>query len=412
MTDAALTPLSSAERRHFDWLQDKSVRKIIAALEAAAPGASRFVGGCVRDSLLDQKPKDIDIATQLTPDKVMDALRAAGLSAVPTGIDHGTITAIADHRGVEVTTLRADVSTDGRRATVAFTKDWSVDAGRRDFRLNAIYLTPDGALCDPVGGVSDAKAGRVRFIGEPADRIREDYLRILRFFRFSARFADSFDDVGLAACAAEKAGIAQLSAERVGAEFLQILELPTALEAIKAMQASGILQEVWKTAPDLTAFAELKTLAPASAAPVGLAALFSEEGDGLGARLRLSKAEDTRRKKSLKAADDIEPKMSEADAHKVMYRFGATSFGDGVLLAAARRQIDPRTYERLSATGRQWTPPVLPVSGKDVLALGVSAGKIVSTILSAVERRWVDEDFPDEPRVSEILEQEVETHTN
>ncbi|MEZ5894490.1 MAG: hypothetical protein R3C58_15260 [Parvularculaceae bacterium] len=162
----ALTPLPAGARAAFAWLDAPHVKRVAAALEAAEKGSARFVGGCVRDSLLGQTPKDIDIATTLTPDAATAALKAAGLGVAPTGVDHGTVTAIADHQGVEVTTLRADVSTDGRRATVAFTRDWSVDAGRRDFTINAIYLTPNAKIFDPVGGVADARARIVRFIGE------------------------------------------------------------------------------------------------------------------------------------------------------------------------------------------------------------------------------------------------------
>ena len=207
MSGAPFHPLTEEQRAHFSWLTAPHLVKVIAALEAAEPHSARFVGGCVRDSLLGAKPKDFDVATALTPDAATAALKAAGLGVAPTGVEHGTVTAIADHKGVEVTTLRADVSTDGRRATVAFTRDWATDAGRRDFTVNAIYLTPDAKLYDPVGGVADAMAKRVRFIGAPEARIREDYLRILRFFRFSARFCETFDAAGLAACAALKDGM-------------------------------------------------------------------------------------------------------------------------------------------------------------------------------------------------------------
>ncbi|NJM35940.1 MAG: CCA tRNA nucleotidyltransferase, partial [Rhodomicrobium sp.] len=196
---------------------------VVAALETARPGGARFVGGCVRDSLLGVPFKDIDVATTLRPDEVVGALRDAGLRSAPTGIEHGTVTGIVSGVGVEITTLRADVSTDGRRATVAFTTDWAVDARRRDFTLNALYATPHYEVFDAVGGLEDLAAKRVRFIDAPRDRIREDYLRILRFFRFSARFAGGFDENGLRACAEERAGLKRLSAERVGDEMSSIL---------------------------------------------------------------------------------------------------------------------------------------------------------------------------------------------
>ncbi|MEX0644239.1 MAG: CCA tRNA nucleotidyltransferase [Parvularculaceae bacterium] len=281
-----LRPLAPDEAKHFGWTETAPAKTVIAALEAAAPGAARFVGGCVRDSLIGEAPKDFDIATRLAPPAVIAALKRDGLGAAPTGLDHGTVTAVANHIGVEVTTLRADVSTDGRRATVAFTEDWALDARRRDFRLNAIYLTADKKLYDPEGGVADAKAGRVRFIGAAHDRIREDYLRILRFFRFSARFSAAFDAEGLAACAELKSGIAQLSAERIGDEFSKILALARASLAVDRMAQSSILHEIWPAPPRLDVFAALKALDPEAGAPLGLAALWgaARRGDRRGVK--------------------------------------------------------------------------------------------------------------------------------
>ncbi|HXI86183.1 MAG TPA: CCA tRNA nucleotidyltransferase, partial [Parvularculaceae bacterium] len=319
MSDGALRGITSEEAACFSWTDRPPVRKIVAALEAARPGGARFVGGCVRDSLIGVEPKDIDIATTLTPDAVVKALKKAGLGAAPTGVEHGTITGVADHVGVEITTLRADVSTDGRHATVAFTEDWARDAERRDFRLNAIYLTTDKKLYDPVGGVEDAKTGRVRFIGAPEDRIREDYLRILRFFRFSARFSTTFDAEGLAACAALKEGMARLSRERVGAEFSAILALPRASEAIEAMAKTGVLAEVWPAEADLAAFAALKWLDPDAPTALGLAALWGKKGEGIDAALRLSNADAARRKKAIAVAAGIAKTMNERAARGALY---------------------------------------------------------------------------------------------
>ena len=404
-----LTPLTDAQRMRFGWLDNPTLKKVVAALEAASPQSARFVGGCVRDSLLGATPKDFDIATPLTPEAVTTAAGAAGLRAAPTGIEHGTVTVIADHVGVEVTTLRADVSTDGRRATVAFTEDWEVDARRRDFCINAIYLTPDGFLFDPVGGVVDAAASRVRFIGEARQRIREDYLRILRFFRFSARFAASFDEAGLAACASERGGIGQLSAERIGAEFSQILELPTATIAVDAMLGAEILREIWPADADPETFRRLKEIAPAAAAPVGLAALFGDDAIGIAARLRLSNADGARLRRSLLAAGEITSEMSAKDARVLAYRDGAEAFLDGAALALASQQIAQPTYEALSAVGREWHAPTFPVSGKDVVAAGIAPGPLVSKILKAAENKWIGEDFPPAARAREILAGEVDS---
>lgn len=402
---ARLRPLSHEEARCFTWMDEAPARKIIAALDAARLGASRFVGGCVRDSLLGEKPKDFDIATTLLPQDVIRALNAAALGAAPTGVDHGTITGIADRTGVEITTLRADVATDGRRATVAFTEDWDLDARRRDFRLNAIYLTTDRKLFDPVGGVEDARARRVRFIGEADDRIREDYLRILRFFRFSARFAKDFDAAGLAACARLKDGIAQLSAERVGDELLKILALPCAAAAIDAMNAASILTAVWSDAGDVAAFAALKDLARDAPPALGLAALWGEAA-GLDAALRLSNADARRRIAAHAGAEKIHAKLTDKDARALFYRLGEDVWRDALLLARARANDSP-ALGALAAAFKGWTAPAFPIAGRDVIAAGIAKGPAVSRILNAVENVWIAEDFPPADRAKEILRQEI-----
>ena len=398
-----LIPLTQGQRSQFDWLDAPHLKKVVAALEAVEAGAARYVGGCVRDSLVGEAPKDFDIATFLEPDVVVSALKKARLGAAPTGIDHGTVTAIADHRGVEVTTLRADVSTDGRRATVAFTRDWSVDAGRRDFRLNAIYLSPDGKLFDPVGGLEDVRERCVRFIGDPEERIREDYLRILRFFRFTARFSDGFDEPGLAACAGLKSGIARLSAERVGAEVMAILSLPRAAFALTAMRDADILAEIWDSPADIPALSLLKEIAPDLPAAVGLAALYGEGGDGVGRRLRLSNAEKAIRSKALAGAADVSPGLAGPAARALAYRLGKDVFADASALACAFGRIGEAEHRRLKALIDPWSVPALPISGRHVVAAGVAPGPDVSAVLGAVEAQWTAEDFPGEARVMEIF---------
>lgn len=403
-------PLTSAQRAHFEWLDAPYLRQVVEALEAAEEGAARFVGGCVRDSLLGYTPKDFDIATTLEPDAVIAALKAAGLKAAPTGIDHGTITAIADHQGVEVTTLRADVSTDGRRATVAFTRDWSIDAGRRDFQLNAIYLTPDGSLYDPVGGLVDAGARRVRFIGDAAQRIKEDYLRILRFFRFSARFSEKYDPEGLAACAALKDGIAQLSAERVGAEVTAILVLPRAGFAVRGLEECGVLKEIWPIAVDIDALERLKEADPLAPAPLGLAVLYGNKSEGIGQRLRLSNAEKAICQRALRAYENIAAGLSDHSLRKLIYGLGKDGFSDAVAAAHAFRRISLSERSRLLAFADSWTMPVFPISGRNVLAAGVQAGPAVSAILQSVEAQWIDEDFPGKPRAEVIFQAALTAH--
>ena len=259
------------------WMTAPATRAVIAALQAAGgPDAARFVGGCVRDALLerDGPDMDIDVATPLTPDAVVLALTGAGLKAVPTGIAHGTITAVAHGRPVEITTLRRDVVTDGRHAVVAFTDDWAEDAARRDFRLNALYADPDGRLHDPTGcGVDDARAGRVVFVGDPRTRIREDYLRILRFFRFFAHYGRGpADEAAVAACGASTSGLSSLSAERVSKELLKLLAAPDPRPAVRLMVTTGVLA----------------TLLPEAGSPVRFEGLVALGADGADPVLRLA----------------------------------------------------------------------------------------------------------------------------
>ncbi len=388
----------------FQWIDAAPVRNIIRALTARDADAVRFVGGCVRDSLLGHAPKDIDLATVLTPPQVIESLRAAGLSAAPTGIDHGTVTAISDHFPVEVTTLRADVSTDGRRATVAFTTDWAADARRRDFTLNALYLTPDLRLFDPVGGEGDLVAGRVRFIGAAEDRIREDYLRILRFFRFSARFAADFDRQGLSACATLKPGVGNLSAERVGDEFSKILSLPTAARAVAAMAETGVLAEIWPAPASLPALERAKQLDPDAPAPLGLAALWGDMGEGVDARLRLSNADGLRRRRAVERAPSIHASLTDQAVRALVYRYGAAGFHDALLLAQARSAMD---LSRIRTVAAAFTPPPSPFSGNDALAGGVPEGPKVASVLNAAEARWIAEDFPPPSRAKAILAEEI-----
>lgn len=409
-----LTPLLPEQRRGFEWTNGAAIRKVVAALEAARPGGARFVGGCVRDSLLGEQPKDIDIATTLTPTETIAALKTAHLGAAPTGIDHGTITAIADHKGVEVTTLRADVSTDGRRATVAFTEDWDVDARRRDFTVNALYLTPSLDLFDPVGGVEDLKARRVRFIGAPEDRIREDYLRILRFFRFSARFAATFDEAGLAACARLKDGLRRLSAERVGDELTKLLALRAPQASLSAMEATGVLAEVWSAPPSIETLVRLKAIDPEAPAPLALAALYGAAGEGIDARLRLSNAQSTRRRLAARNASAIRRDLDEKAARALLYEMGADVWRDAALIAEATflaasetPAVRDEAFAALRSLPARWPPPVCPFNGKTALVLGVPEGPMVAAAIKAAEARWIAEDFPPYARAKVIFEEEA-----
>lgn len=409
-----LSPLSPSDAETFAWVNEGPAFKVMSALEAAKSGASRYVGGCVRDSLVGVTPKDIDIATTLMPDEVVEALKDAGLKSAPTGIEHGTITGIADYIGVEVTTLRADVSTDGRRATVAFTDDWSMDAKRRDFTMNALYLTQDKMLFDPVGGVDDLKAGRVKFIGDAGQRIREDYLRIMRFFRFSARFAATFDETGLTACQDLRGGMKALSAERIGDELVKILNLPTAINAITAMNTSGVLSQVWPETAALDAFSRLKQFDKEAAAPLGLAALFgardrSSDGKTIDTALRLSKAQADRRKLAIKNALKILPDISEKDACAVLYRIGDDGWRDAVMLAAANGEGSLEQWQQWLDLSSRWVIPVFSIGGQNILDAGIEQGPKVAKLLTAAETQWIEEGFPGAGRAQQILQSLIET---
>ena len=409
-----LKPLAARLVPRFSWAREPAVARVVDALTNGDRESARFVGGCVRDSILGHTPKDIDIATTLSPDEVIAALKRARLGVALTGVAHGTVTAIADHMGVEVTTLRADVSTDGRRATVAFTDDWTVDAQRRDFTINALYLTPEFELFDPVGGMDDLKSRRVRFIGSPEDRIREDYLRILRFFRFSARFAATFDGAGLAACAALKEGIRRLSAERVGDEMINLLSMPAPQKSLAAMRGVGVLHEVWPKEPSLEVLARLKAIDPSAPAPLCLAALYGADGEGIDARLRLSKVQSSRRRAAVANAPLIAEGLDERSARALLYRIGAGAWEDACLVAEATSAARSETpwgrsnaFQWLGALPGRWPPPRLPFNGKGALRLGVKEGPAVAAAIRAAEARWIAEDFPPANRAREIFAEET-----
>ncbi|MRL70384.1 CCA tRNA nucleotidyltransferase [Brevundimonas sp. SPF441] len=379
------------------WLESQATQAVMRALEAAGgAGCARFVGGCVRNSLLGQPVDDIDIATRLRPEQTMAALKAAGLKAVPTGVEHGTVTGVSERRPYEITTLRRDVETDGRRAVVAFTEDWAEDAARRDFRLNALYADAAGTVFDPTGGgLEDAAAGHIVFVGEAETRIREDYLRILRFFRFYAWYGRGEPDaVGLAACAALKGGMAQLSAERVSKEVLKLLAAPDPRAAVRAMAETGVLAQVLPQAQPLTLFEaicdltddpvmRLSALLPADAA----AAMEIASG------LRLSNAVRDRLAAAVADGPAVSPTMSDAEARAAIYRLGRRAFEDRLMRAQA---AGGRDAARLRALAADWTPPRMPVGGRDLARLGLAPGPDTGRLLKAFEDGWVADHFPAE----------------
>jgi len=346
----------------------------------------------VRNAVLDRVVDDLDLAVDRPPEAVMRALEAAKVKTVPTGLRHGTVTAIADSRVFELTTLRRDVETDGRRAIVAFTDDWLEDAGRRDFTFNALYADPDGTLYDPFDGRADLAAGRVRFIGDADTRIAEDRLRVLRFFRFHAWYGQPpLDGAGYQACARNASALGSLSGERVRKELLRTLEAPGAVDALEAMGSAGVLDH-WL--PEYDGVARLRALMAREDRPDGLrrlAAVLSAEAApvSIGKRLKLSTQETLRLEVMLAREPVIDIAGGPPAWRAGLYRLGNGLYIDRLLLAIAA----PGDWRAALAVARTWTPPELPVSGGDALKLGLKPGPKVGKLIDAVERWWIDGDF-------------------
>ena len=389
------------------WMTEPKAAAVLDALEAAGgTDCARFVGGCVRNTQIGRPVSDIDIATVLSPQAVTEALKAAGLKAVPTGIEHGTVTAISGGQPFEITTLRRDVATDGRRAVVAFTDDWAEDAQRRDFTLNSLYARRDGSLFDPTGqGVADARAGRIVFVGEAEARVREDYLRILRFFRFFAWYgAEPADAVALAACEALRGDLKTLSAERVSKEFLKLLAADDPRPAVALMDRTGVLGEVLPPPIDLARFHALVAIEDEQLFendPVlRLAALLPDDQVGaaaFAARLRLSNGERDRLVAAL-APESFKSWMSPREIRRAVYRLGPQVFRDRAKLAWARASGTAATmqWRGMIALGEGWTAPAFPLTGDEVIAAGVPKGPMVGQVLREVEDWWIEHDFLDD----------------
>lgn len=391
-----------------DWMS-REAEAVFEALEAAGGSdCARYVGGCVRNAVMGQPVADVDIATVLTPDQTTVALQAASIRAIPTGIEHGTVTAVVRGTPFEITTLRRDVETDGRRAVVAFTTDWAEDAQRRDFTFNALYASRDGTVHDPVGrGLADAHAGRVVFVGEPETRIREDYLRILRFFRFLAWYGGGgADPAGLAACAALKAPVAKLAAERISKELLKLLAAPNPRPAVRLMAETGVLQVVLPEAGDLQTF---ETLVDIDGDPeLRLAALLPQDRE-LAARaaaaLRLSNLQRDRWVAAVETP--VEADASPARIREMVYRDGGQAVADRLKLAWAHDPGAANSW-RTSLRAADWTAPRFPITGEDALAAGLPKGPAVGKALRAVEAAWIASDFAEDretllARLKEVL---------
>lgn len=390
---------------HAAWFKAAETQKLLAALEGARAGGSRFVGGCVRNTLMGREVDDIDIATQLTPDRVAAAAKAAGFAVHETGIDHGTLTIVVNRQPFEVTTLRRDVSTDGRRATVAFSESWEEDSQRRDFRLNALYADASGEVHDPTGGgLDDARAGRVIFIGDAHTRLKEDYLRILRFFRFNAWYARGpLDPAGLAACADCVAGLDTLSVERVWKETKKLLAAPDPRAAWEGM---GAIEVRARALPELANGARLDALITLEAdlmlpvdamARVAAALADAEAARALARRLKLSNEERDRLTAALGDDVKITSYMSLREMRRAIYKLGNQTFRDRVMLMwAAAGNEKAQQWRALVAHGQMWAPPKLPLSGDEIMAAGVPAGPKIGLVMREVEDWWIDADFPDD----------------
>lgn len=389
----------SAPTRLVDlpWMTSPETRAVVAALAADAAEV-RFVGGCVRDAIAGRPVKDIDLATPLEPEEVVRRIEAAGLKAVPTGIAHGTVTAVSGGRPYEITTLRHDVETYGRRARVAFTDDWVADAARRDFTMNALSCEPDGLVHDPFGGIDDLRAGRVRFVGDARARIEEDVLRLLRFFRFHAWYGRGQPDAeGLAACIAMAGKLSGLSAERVRAELLRLLGAPDPSGTVTVMAEGGVLRPILGEPVVPDRLARLVGLEQAHAIEgndirrlAALALRDTREMAALAEALRLSRAE----RRRLEGAGLPHPDLGiERPAiRRALYRAGDIErYRDLALIRAADGEPEPLPL-RL-AVAAEAPIPAFPVRGADLMARGVPRGAAIGRLLAEIERWWIDGDF-------------------
>jgi poly(A) polymerase len=379
-----------------------------AVLKALGQGGAelRFVGGCVRDAVLGRPIGDVDIATPEPPDLVIERLTAAGLKAVPTGIAHGTVTAVAGGKAFEITTLRRDVETFGRHARIAFTDDWQEDAARRDFTFNALSCRPDGVLFDYFGGLEDLAAGRVRFVGDARQRIAEDRLRLLRFFRFLAWYGRAGPDPeGLKAASEAAPELALLSGERIQAEMLKLLAAPNPTPTLRLMAQRGVLGHAIPAEGNierLERLLEIESLAGLTPDPIRrLGALLQPDADGilrLAERWRLSNAARDRLLAVAAPGPKPDPALSDREQRVLLYRMGSLSWADRVLIAWAEaliagRNEDADRWLQLLTLPTRWPVPVLPLKGRDLRAVGLKPGPQIGELLAALEAWWIDQDF-------------------
>jgi tRNA nucleotidyltransferase/poly(A) polymerase len=385
------------------WLREPPLSEILAVLDNAGEEA-RVVGGAIRNTLLGQPPGDVDIATTALPAEVMRRAERVGFKPVPTGIEHGTVTVVAEGRPFEVTTLRADIETFGRHARVVFGRDWKRDAERRDFTMNALSASRDGTIHDYVGGLADIAARRVRFIGEPAKRIAEDYLRILRFFRFHAAYGEGAPDPdALAACITARAGLDQLSRERIRMELFRLLIAKDAASILAVMTDSGLLDQVLAGVPLVASFVKMVELekavelTPDAVRHLGALAVFVvEDADRLRERLRLANVEHERLMLMAEKWRTVSPQEGELGGRRLLYRVGCDGFADVVLLAWARSSADIEDpfWRTLATLPARWSAPAFPLKSADFTSRGIAKGPRLGAVIAIAERAWVRAGFP------------------
>ncbi len=394
MSPSQKSPLPSLAKA--DWLNWPETRQLFSALGARGQEV-RAVGGAVRDTLLGRAVKEVDFATAALPETVMELAAEAGLKAIPTGLDHGTVTVVAGDHAFEVTTLRKDVETYGRHAKIFYTGDWAADAGRRDFTINALYAGEDGTLFDPLGVVGDIGAGHVRFIGDARARVREDYLRILRFFRFNAELeAENFDAEGLQACIREQAGLQKLSAERVRSELLRLLRAGGALKALWKMFDHGLIVQILGGVTYLMRLERLIAIETqlgmepdAVLRLAGLVLAVPEDAARLSDRLRLSNIE-RKRLEQASGYRDMHGDMDDGQVRRALYARGRSGCRNAAFMAWAISgdAASDTDWRRLVSRIDDVPVPEFPLQGADIVQLGVPQGPAVGEILKSVEARW------------------------
>ncbi len=397
------------------WLGEGALAQLLAVLDTQGEEA-RVVGGAVRNALLGLPAQEIDVATTAVPQEVVHRVQTAGFKPVPTGIEHGTVTVVVDKTPFEVTTLRRDVETYGRHAKVAFGRDWRADAERRDFTINAFSATRDGTVYDYVGGLADLKARRVRFIGDPKQRIEEDYLRILRFFRFHAAYgtSDHPDREGLIACIAGRAGLDALSRERLRMELMKLMVAPHATPTLIAMSDAGLTLRVLGGVSYLGAFemmAKVEAALGGAADPVrrlgALGVWVTEDAERLWHKLRLTNAEHERLSSVAQAWRYLSPALSGREQRALVYRLGPVKFTDAALMAWARSEAGAHdeAWHSLAGLPSRWSAPVFPLKAADLMERGVAKGPALGAAMRAAEEAWIAADFPvDAEAVSKIAD--------